>query len=238
MRGMFVNENGITNFEQMLQESTGHPLTSSVRIYKGTVLLPIWWFDTLVFCEKRLEHLTSGIDISPTLDELEGRFQHERLEEEFAKHATVVDIDTLYTKLKQPTKRRPEETRECRLFSKKHHIYGRIDRILHQGTTTIIIDNKPNTIPYPSRIAQVAAYCLAYIDVMKNSDKIKMALANRETDVIGWTEPFTFEHAKVVKHLTRRYMNFLDDTSSVELDFRASHAKCQCCKYTMCDSRW
>ncbi len=215
-------------------KSIPHPLISEVKIIEDKNNFPISWLNKQGFCEYLifLENVR-GIGVKPTKAMVEGRKEHSFLESEFKKEA----VPTTFEEMMEISKTQEVLSREFSVISVRYGIRGLIDEIWMTPDEFVVIDDKPNTIPYTSSINQVFGYCLAFKDMIKEQDRnIVAALRKRGTENIYWAAYFNEEAETGIIKL----INHIHDLISGKKSFNSTNNpnKCRRCRYnTFCNRR-
>ena len=173
-----------------IKKSIPHPHISEVRIVEERNIFPISWLHKQDYCEYQifLENM-SGIEVAPTKAMIEGKLEHDRLENEFLEEAEPATFEEMIRESYEGY----VISREFYVQNIQYGIHGKIDEIHLNPDGFIVIDDKPGTKTYRSNINQVYGYCLAFKKMMiKRQDPrpITAALRERGTDNIYWRAPF------------------------------------------------
>ena len=141
--------------------------------------IPVHWLHSQGYCEYQiyLEYV-EGVKVEPTIEMQMGKKIHTILEEEHKKKAELrlTMEDTL-------KKAREEKVvlvgREIPVIG--NHLYGWIDEVHFMPDQIVIIDDKPNTVPFLSNKKQVWGYCLAFQEWVKPNLPLIASLRDRDT---------------------------------------------------------
>ena len=211
-----------------IEKPIPHPQVSEVKLVGDIDIFPISWLHKQEYCEYQifLENV-KGIKVEPTKPMLEGKTEHERLEMEFKEKAVPSTVE----KMLKESEVKNIVSRELRVRSLRHGIYGKIDEILLTPNEFVIIDDKPGTKKFLSNIHQVYGYCLAFQEKVKQQDsrQIVAALRERGTDNIYWKVPFDEkaenEIVTVINHIHRLILGKEQFNSSTNPN------KCKPCRF-------
>ncbi len=205
-----------------------HPKISEVKLIGDIDIFPISWLHKQEYCEYQifLENI-KGIRTEPTKPMLEGKIEHERLEQEFKEKAVPATFEEMLNKSKTIY----VVSREFSVRSRKYGIYGLIDEIHLTPNEFVIIDDKPGTKMFLSNIHQVYGYCLAFKDMIEQQDskQVVAALRERGTDNIYWRSPFD----KKAENEIVRVINHIHGLISGKEQFNsnANPNKCKPCRF-------
>lgn len=191
-----------------------HPKIKGLQIVEGKNNFPISWLNNQGYCEYSLYlQYFKGIKAPETKAMKKGTEVHQSLENKFKETASPAT----FKEALERSKVSEILSREMFVISPKYGIRGFIDEIQLTPTEFIIIDDKPGTTPYGSTINQVRAYCLAFKDMLKSSQKqltldnldidnrtIRGALRQRGTDNIFYSEVFDEDAEERIKYLVNR----------------------------------
>ena len=198
---------------------------------------PIHWLDSHGYCEYQifLQHI-KGIQVEPTTAMVEGAKEHQRLEDEFLVKAVPGDFD----KVLDTSRTIPIVSRELKVQSGAHGIYGSIDEVQFTPSAITVIDDKPGTRMYESYKRQIYGYCLALKERIFAGDgrPIIAAIRERGTGNIHWDHQFdTDAETQIINIVNRVHMQL-----ARKLSFRSNLMpnKCRACKFNgVCDrNRW
>lgn len=173
-----------------IKKSIPHPHISEVRIVEERNIFPISWLHKQDYCEYQifLENM-KGLEVAPTKAMIEGKLEHDRLENEFLEEAEPATFEEMIKESYEAC----VISREFYVQNIQYGIHGKIDEIHLTPDGFIVIDDKPGTKTFRSNINQVYGYCLAFKKMMiKRQDPrpIIAALRERGTDNIYWRAPF------------------------------------------------
>lgn len=209
-----------------------HPKIKGLKIIENKNNFPISWLNQQGYCEYSLYlEYFKGIEVGPTKAMSKGTDEHQKLEDKFKEDA----VPSTFDEMLEISTKEIAISREIFVFSPKAGIRGFIDEIWMTPEEFIIIDDKPGTVPYPSTINQVLAYCLAFKNMInlneKNNDQriIKGALRERGTDNIFWSEEFDKNNEKKINYLIDR-MHGLFEGSKPFIPTKNSN-KCNKCRF-------
>ena len=170
--------------------------------------IPIHWLHSQAYCEYQiyLEHV-KGIEIEPTSEMQEGKEIHAILEEEHKKKTEFK------LTIEEAIKRAQDEGiilvgREVPVVGDV--LWGFIDEIHFTPEYIVIIDDKPNSIPFLSNKQQVWGYCLAFQEQFNLDIPLVACLRHRDTQRIIWRERFLDEHRKIVLESTGRILGIIN----------------------------
>ncbi|MDR1721832.1 MAG: PD-(D/E)XK nuclease family protein [Methanobrevibacter sp.] len=193
-------------------EIINHPKVKGLQIVEGKENFPISWLNQQGYCEYSLylEYI-KGIVAGPTEAMVVGDKEHKKLEDKFITGAREKGIKP--TELKDVLEISKEEkaiSREVFVIAPEIGIRGYIDEIWLTPEEFVIIDDKPGNIPYNSTINQVLAYALAFQSMIDDDRPIKVALRERGTDNIFWSDEFDKHNQDKVKYLINRMLGLFD----------------------------
>ena len=166
--------------------------------------IPISILGTLDYCEYKiyfkewLKKQKKKIKVPIPKKMIEGAKKHAELNKEYV----PVDTDEIMKK------------RELSVTGKK--IRGRVDEIIKENNTILIIDDKPHDTAYNGDIWQVMAYCKAYKEQHQDEldDDIELygAIRNWNTEKIVWKEKYTEEYEKLIEDKVDRVIGIIEET--------------------------
>ncbi len=214
-------------------ESRWHPSIHQVQIIENKPNFPISWLNIQGYCEYSL-YLENfqHIHIEDTQQMTTGTDEHQILEDEFKKTATVMSYD----EMQEISQKQKVVSREFFVISSTDGIRGFIDEIWIMPDRIVIIDDKPGDKAYDSMKNQVYAYALAY-QQMNPDDKrdIYVALRTRLTDNIFWQTKFTSEEKYQIKRLISRMQQLI--TGKTFFKPTSNSNKCKACRFNqVCDN--
>ena len=199
-------KNKLINNLKNSYEIEKHPRIKGIQIIDNQNNFPISWLNQQGYCEYSLylEHFKQ-IETKPTQAMTTGVAEHQKLEDKFKEDAVPATFDEVL----ESSKEEIAISREMFVVSPKYGIRGFVDEIWMTPEEFVIIDDKPGTIPYPSTINQVLAYCLAFktMIIKENHNekrRIKGVLRERGTDNIFWMEEFDEDNQKRITFLIDR----------------------------------
>lgn len=185
------------------------------------------------YCEYKifLEH-KRGVEIEPTPEMTAGREEHERLYSEFER----VAVPSTLRRTLEISRITPASSREVKIGSLKHGIYGRIDEILFTPDAFVVIDDKPGTKAYLSDIQQTYGYCLAFKGMVEPLDQrpIVAALRERGTDIIHWKSLFDERAEKSIVRVINRVHGLLSGQEKFTSNKNPNKCK-RCSLRQVCD---
>ena len=218
---------------------TYHPTIKGLQIVEGKNNFPISWLNIQGYCEYSLYlQYFKGIEVGQTKAMKRGTEVHQSLEDKFRETATP----TTFREALNDSKKEELLSREMFVISPKYGIRGFIDEVRLTPDEFIIIDDKPGTTPYSSTINQVRAYCLAFKDMLKSSQKqltfdnldidnrkIIGALRERGTDNVFYSEEFDSDTEDKIKYVINR----MDGLFKGEKPFipTKNPKKCNSCRF-------
>ncbi|MDR0900154.1 MAG: Dna2/Cas4 domain-containing protein [Methanobrevibacter sp.] len=185
-----------------------HPKIKGLQIIEDKNNFPISWLNQQGYCEYSLYlEYFEGIETAPTMAMKTGTIEHQKLEDKFKEDA----VPTTFEEVLKTSKEEAAISREIFVISPEFGIRGFIDEIWMTPEEFIIIDDKPGTIPYPSTINQVLAYCLAFKSMIGGDGRIiKAALRERGTDNIFWIEEFDENNESGISFLIDRMQGLFE----------------------------
>jgi len=204
-----------------------------VRYIENKLSFPISWLHKQEFCEYQifLENV-KGIKVEPTKAMIEGKQEHEKLYSDFAKEAVPATFDEMLSE----SKKVEVLSRELWVVDTKHGIHGLIDEVLFTPEEFIVIDDKPGRKAYLSNIHQVHGYCLAFKEMVGQSEsrRITAALRERGTNNIYWQAPFCGSDEESIVDMIHHVHALV--LGNEKFDSASSPNKCRACRLaTSCD---
>ncbi len=189
--------------------------------------VPIHLLHTQAYCERQiyLEHV-EGIEAPPSAEMISGSEKHDALEEEHIEKAEIeLSIGNAFVK---------SEKEGITLISREVFVlgsatYGRIDEIIIEPKRLIIVDDKPNAIPYFTNQVQVWGYCHTFKEMYQPEIPIFGALRHVDTGEITWMDQFQEEHALRVIDGVKRIQAIFSGESQGEPTSNAR--KCNSCRF-------
>ncbi|MFC1904520.1 hypothetical protein ACFLXT_01965 [Chloroflexota bacterium] len=188
--------------------------------------VPIHLLHTQAYCERQiyLEHV-KGIEAPPSVEMIRGSEKHDALEEAHIEKAEIeLSIGDAFVK---------SEKEGIILISREVFVlgsatYGRIDEIIIEPARLIIIDDKPNAIPYFTNQVQVWGYCHTFKEMYQPEIPIFGALRHEDTGEITWLDQFQEEHTLRVIDGIRRIQAIFSGESKGEPT--SNVRKCNSCR--------
>lgn len=170
--------------------------------------IPIHWLHSQAYCEYQiyLEYVR-GVEVEPTIEMRIGKNVHLLLEEEHEKKAE------LKLTVENAIKKAQEEKivlvgREIPVIGNR--LYGSIDEAHFMPDQIVIIDDKPNSVPFLSNKQQVWGYCLAFQEQFNPDIPIVACLRHRDTQEIIWKELFSEEQKNMVLESIERVLGIIN----------------------------
>ncbi|GAA5818073.1 MAG: PD-(D/E)XK nuclease family protein [Methanobrevibacter sp. CfCl-M3] len=183
-----------------------HSKIKEIKILQGKNNFPITWLKTQGYCEYilYLEHC-KNIIAQPTQSMITGSKEDEKLGSPFQKKAKKKKIKsgTLEDLLKD-SKKEITITRYVFVLSTEFGIRGFIDEIQMSPDDIKIINDKSGKIAYKSSINQALAYALAFKSMVNDDRKISIAIRERGTDNIIFSDTFDENKEKEIIYLINR----------------------------------
>ena len=201
--------------------------------------LHISWLYAQDYCEYQLYlDQVQGIAVDDTPAMVEGRAEHQRLEDEFLAKAVA---EYAFGEAVNESKRTPISSRELYVEDRSLGIRGYIDELVLSPDGFTVIDDKPvgrTGKVYPSSKHQVYGYCIALKNMLGPDEQrpITAAVRARGSDRIIWSEAFDTKAERKVQRLIKRVHGLIDG------DFQFKSAtqayKCDPCRFfDVCDKR-
>lgn len=189
--------------------------------------VPIHLLHTQAYCERQiyLEYV-EGIQAPPSADMRKGSERHNALEEAHIEKAEIeLSIGDAFVK---------SEKEGVTLISREVFVlgsvtYGRIDEIIIEPERMIIIDDKPNDVPYYTNKVQVWGYCYTFNEMYQPSIPIYGALRHEDTGKITWIDQFQEKEALRVIDGVRRIQAIFSGESQGEPTSYIN--KCNSCRF-------
>ena len=201
--------------------------------------LHISWLYAQDYCEYQLYlDQVQGIAVDDTPAMVEGRAEHQRLEDEFLAKAVA---EYAFGEAVNESKRTPISSRELYVEDRSLGIRGYIDELVLSPDGFTVIDDKPGGRTgkvYPSSRHQVYGYCIALKNMLGPDGQRPITAAVRAggSDRIVWSEAFDIKAERKVQRLIKRVHGLIDG------DFQFKSAtqayKCRPCRFfDVCDKR-
>ena len=193
--------------------------------------LPISILPMMDYCEYQIYlQYVRGIRAKPTAAMLQGIQRHKQLEDEFLETAEEIGepIEEHIMKLLRGEVS-PFSLREFYVQSDRMGLHGYIDEISLYRETAIVIDDKPRFSVTDGYKRQVAAYAASFREKYGWEENLFLALRNRDTGEVYWTDQFTrLNEADLDKTVERLHCLLAGD-----LEFRPASepGKCSKCRF-------
>jgi CRISPR-associated exonuclease Cas4 len=204
------------------KNSTGNIIRSTLN------LIPVNWLHTHGYCEYLLFlEKAVGLETPPSDEMVAGAKHHARLDKEHAKQAEVS------LTLPQAAMKAKEESillvsRDIPVKGK--NLFGRIDEVVFEPNSVIIIDDKPGVRPYHSNKIQVWGYCQAFSQSYVPTVPVFGALREETDGKIVWLEQFTSARDRMVTDAVERIKSVLNGRQNPEPI--GNIRKCRSCRMT------